>query len=128
LITQPEALARQQIDAALTQAGWTVQSRSGLNVHAYRGVAVREFVLKQGYGYADYLLYVDQEAVGAIEAKKQGVSLTGVELQTKKYSEGLPDDAPAPIQPLPFLLVRPVPEYTRYLLSGFLRCVRRPRM
>jgi type I restriction enzyme, R subunit len=68
MTTTPEALARQHIDAALTQAGWTVQNRTGLNVHAHRGVAVREFALKQGYGFADYLLYVDQEAVGAVEA------------------------------------------------------------
>ncbi len=69
MATTPEALARQHIDAALTQAGWTVQDRAALNVHAHRGVAVREFALKSGHGSADYLLFVDQEAVGAVEAK-----------------------------------------------------------
>jgi len=103
MTTTPEALARQHIDEALTQAGWTVQDRAALNVHAHRGVAVREFVLKHGHGSADYLLFVDQEAVGAVEAKKEGTSLTGAEVQTEKYSVGLPSDAPAPIHPLPFL-------------------------
>jgi hypothetical protein len=103
VITTPEALARLHIDAALTQAGWTVQNRAALNVHAHRGVAVREFALRHGHGAADYLLFVDQEAVGAVEAKQEGTSLTGVEVQTEKYSLGLPPDAPASIQPLPFL-------------------------
>src|SRR5712664_2177120 len=102
MTTTPEALARQHIDVALTQAGWTVQDRAALNVHAHRGVAVREFALKHGHGSADYLLFVDQEAVGAVEAKKEGTSLTGAEIQTEKYSVGLPLDAPAPIQPLLF--------------------------
>ena len=67
-----------------------------------RGVAIREFPLKPGHGFADYLLYLDGAAAGVVEAKKEGVALTGVELQTSKYSEGLPDDLPAPRRPLPF--------------------------
>ena len=35
-------------------------------------------------------------------AKKEGDTLTGVELQTTKYSEGIPDNLPAPRRPLPF--------------------------
>lgn len=45
---------------------------------------------------------LDGQAAGVIEAKKEGSTLTGVELQTKKYSEGLPDGLPAPFRPLPF--------------------------
>ena len=56
-----------------------------------------------GYGFADYLLYVDKKAVGVIEAKKAGTTLTGVELQSEKYSVGIPTHLPAPIRPLPFL-------------------------
>jgi len=40
-------------------AGWTVQDAKSVNIHAARGVAVREFLLKSGHGSADYLLYVD---------------------------------------------------------------------
>jgi len=72
-----------------------------MNLYAARGVAVREYPLK--WGPADYLLFIDREAVGVIEAKRQGVTLTGVELQANKYSDGVPDGVPAPIKPLPFL-------------------------
>ncbi|MBI4705693.1 MAG: DEAD/DEAH box helicase family protein [Deltaproteobacteria bacterium] len=99
----PEELAREKIDAALVGAGWVVQSRSELNIHAGCGVAVRELPLAPGFGFADYVLYVDQQAVGVIEAKKEGTTLTGVEVQAEKYSVGMPADLPAPVRPLPFL-------------------------
>jgi type I restriction enzyme R subunit len=44
---------------------------------AGRGIAVREFRLKPSFGFADYLLYLDRKAVGAVEAKAEG-TLTGV--------------------------------------------------
>ncbi|XXY17163.1 type I restriction-modification enzyme R subunit C-terminal domain-containing protein [Sorangium sp. So ce216] len=102
-MTRPEDAARKNIDDALTTAGWAVQDRRTMNLDAARGVAVREFPLKRGHGFADYLLYVDGEAVGVIEAKEVGTTLTGVEGQTEKYSAGLPDLLPAPVRPLPFL-------------------------
>jgi hypothetical protein len=37
---------------------------SQVNLAASRGVAVREFPLKSGHGFADYLLYVDGKAAG----------------------------------------------------------------
>src|SRR6266481_5485377 len=98
----PEALARQNIDQLLTDAGWVVQSRKDADLTAGRGVAIREFPMKPGFGEADYLLYVDSQAVGVVEAKKEGSTLTGFEIQTAKYSEGLPDGLPAPRRPLPF--------------------------
>jgi len=98
----PEDRARQNIDKLLTDAGWVVQDKRAANLSAARGVAVREFPLKSGHGEADYLLFVDSAPVGVIEAKREGVTLTGVELQTTKYSEGIPDNLPAPRRPLPF--------------------------
>ncbi|MBI5284322.1 MAG: DEAD/DEAH box helicase family protein [Chloroflexi bacterium] len=100
---KPEQEARQQIDAALELAGWRVQDRDAVNLAAGPGVAVREFPLKGGHGFADYLLYVAGKAVGAVEAKAEGTTLTGVEWQSEKYSEGLPDEIPAVVRPLPFL-------------------------
>jgi type I restriction enzyme R subunit len=47
-------------------------------------VAVREFPMKSGFGFADYLLYLDRKAAGAVEAKPEG-TLTGVEAQSAKY-------------------------------------------
>jgi len=86
----PEQQARERIDAMLVAAGWVVQSRDEANLHAARGVAVREFKLLPGHGFADYLLFVDAKAVGVIEAKKPGETLSGVETQTEQYSVGLP--------------------------------------
>jgi type I restriction enzyme R subunit len=87
----------------MARSGWVVQNRDSANLSAARGVAIREFRMASGHGYADYLLYVDQKAVGAFEAKKAGVPLSGIELQTQKYSAGLPPLLPAPLRPLPFL-------------------------
>jgi type I restriction enzyme R subunit len=98
----PEELARQNIDRLLAQAGWRVCDASATNIHAARGVAIREFPLKSGHGFADYLLYVDGKAAGVIEAKKEGVTLSGVETQSGKYTQGLPDGLPRWRNPLPF--------------------------
>jgi type I restriction enzyme R subunit len=99
----PEDLARKKIDAALEKAGWKVQDYKKADLQAGRGVALRDFTLINGRGFADYLLYIDQKAAGIIEAKKEGETLTGVEVQSAKYSKGLPRDLPAYIRPLPFL-------------------------
>ena len=99
----PEQDARANIDRLLEQAGWSVQNADSLNLYASSGVAVREFSLKPGHGAADYLLYVDRKAVGVVEAKPEGFTLTGVEVQSAKYSVGLPDNLAAHQRPLPFL-------------------------
>jgi len=101
LTAQPEARAREKIDRQLTDAGWIVQDRAAANLGAGPGVAVREFPLKGGP--VDYLLYLDGAAAGAVEAKKEGWTLSGVGAQSKRYSEGLPDALPAYRRPLPFL-------------------------
>ena len=99
----PEQDARRAIDKMLDLAGWAVQDLHAVNLSACRGVAVREFKLKPDHGTADYLLYVDREAAGVIEAKPAGFTLTGVERQSEKYGDGLPDELPAWRRPLPFL-------------------------
>ena len=92
---KPEEEARVEIDRLLAKAGWAVQSLAEANIHAARGVALREFQLNKGFGFADYMLYVDGKAAGVIEAKKKGATLTGVEVQSGKYAQGLPDALPA---------------------------------
>jgi len=101
LAPQPEQQARGNIDRLLEAAGWHVCDASAANIHAARGVAIREFPLP-GYGFADYLLYVDGKAAGVIEAKKEGITLTGVETQSDKYTKGLPAGLPRWGNPLPF--------------------------
>jgi type I restriction enzyme R subunit len=98
----PEDKATENIDQFLIKAGWAVRDQTDANILAYRGVAIRKFTLKPGHGFADYLLYVDRRAGGVIEAKKEGVTLTGVETQSESYTKGLPDGLPAWWNPLPF--------------------------
>ena len=56
----PEAKARVSIDALLQQAGWHVCDMADANIHAgdgpVNGVAIREFPLNTGFGFADHLL------------------------------------------------------------------------
>lgn len=85
-----EQRARVLIDRQLSDAGWVVQDRKALHLYAAQGVVVREATMAAGHGRADYLLYVDKRAVGVIEAKPQGQTLSGVEWQSAMYAEGLP--------------------------------------
>src|ERR1019366_10074539 len=98
----PEQKARREIDSSWAAAGWLVQNRDEIDLTAGRGIAVREFQMKSGFGFADYLLYLDRKAIGAVEAKAEG-TLSGVEAQTAKYAAGLPINLPAHVRPLPFL-------------------------
>ena len=99
----PEARARVEIDRMLNAAGWAVQSAAKVNLKASRGIAVREFVLKKPHGRVDYLLFVDGNAVGVVEAKKEGEPLIGVEWQSARYVHGLPDEMPKALEgTLPF--------------------------
>ncbi|RBY96865.1 DEAD/DEAH box helicase [Blastococcus sp. TF02-8] len=77
------------IDRQLRAAGWSVQDRGGADL-SQTGVAIREAVMAAGHGRADYLLYVDKRAVGVIEAKPEGTTLSGVEWQSARYAAGLP--------------------------------------
>ena len=59
-----------------------------MNLGASLGVAVREYPLPSGP--CDYLLFVDRKACGVIEAKPEGMTLTGVAEQAAEYMDGLP--------------------------------------
>lgn len=98
----PEEKARIKIDEELTEAGWVIQDRKDFNRNASLGVAVREFLM-QDNTEADYLLFVDGKACGVIEAKKVGISLSGVENQSKGYACHLPEKTRSWQMPLPFI-------------------------
>jgi len=70
----PEQTSRQQIDRQLEKAGWSVQDYRQMNITAGLGVAVREF--PRTTGNADYMLYADAKAIGVVEAKPKGRTLT----------------------------------------------------
>jgi len=104
-MTTPEERARENIDAKLAESGWIVQSRADTNLTAGPGVAIREFPMQGGHGYADYLLFANGEAVGVLEAKAEGHTLSGVEIQANEYTGGFAYDVVEPVSPLPFRYV-----------------------
>jgi type I restriction enzyme R subunit len=87
----PEQRARRNIDSMLEAAGWHVQNHAGHNTAAALGVAVREYPLKADQR-ADYLLFVSDVAVGVIEAKPEGTTLSGALQQAERYRASLPDN------------------------------------
>ena len=97
---KPEEKARQNIDRLLTKAGWVIQDREQMDLSESLGVAVREYPMSSGP--TDYLLFVGRRAVGVIEAKPEGTTLSGVSEQTEKYLTGVPALLPAYQKPLPF--------------------------
>jgi type I restriction enzyme, R subunit len=82
----PEQKAREEIDRKLVDAGWVIQDMKQLNLGAGIGVAVREYPTDTGP--ADYVLFVNRNAVGVIEAKKNeaGQNITAAEGQTERYA------------------------------------------
>lgn len=97
----PEAKARQAIDTKLQAAGWLVQDYRQINLAAGIGVAVREYPTDTGP--ADYILFVNREPVGVIEAKPDSTVLTFVESQTERYAASALKWR-ASVQPLRFLM------------------------
>lgn len=95
----PEQKARQEIDKLLTAAGWIIQDYGDVNLGAGLGVVVREYPLKSGF--ADYLLFINRKAAGVIEAKAEGITLSGVEIQSDKYTFNLPSNLKCHRKPLP---------------------------
>lgn len=82
-----EREVREEVDRMLTAAGWLVQDAGKENLFAGTGVAVRE--ARTATGPADYLLYVNRQLAGVIEAKREGTILSPVERQSARYAEGL---------------------------------------
>lgn len=82
----PEAKAREKIDAKLVKSGWSIQDLCQINPTASLGVAVREYPTSTGP--ADYVLFIEGNPVGIIEAKKDdaGENITTVESQSERYA------------------------------------------
>jgi len=82
----PEAQARVRIDRMLQEAGWTVLDYADADFAAGPGVAIREFMTPKGP--MDYLLVAQRKVVGSVEAKKEGETLSQVEVQADRYADG----------------------------------------
>ena len=87
----PEQRARRNIDNMLEAAGWCIQNHAGHDTAAALGVAVCEYPLKADQR-ADYLLFINGAAVGVIEAKPEGTTLSGALQQAERYRASLPDN------------------------------------
>ena len=98
----PEQVARDRIDDRLRAAGWHVQDKNLLDFNAGLGIAVREY--PTDVGPADYVLFVDKQAVGVVEAKPDswGAKLTTVEEQSDGYANATLKWV-SNAEPLPFL-------------------------
>ena len=98
----PEQLARDKIDGLLAAAGWAVQDTKRIDFSEGTGQAVREY--QTDVGPADYVLFINRQAVGVIEAKREdkAENITTVEDQTQGYANAqlkwVNND-----EPLPFL-------------------------
>ena len=82
----PEQKARDKIDSLLEQAGWKIQYRDKHDFSTGPGIAIREYSTK--VGPVDYVLFVNEEAVGVIEAKREesGHNITLAEEQSTYYA------------------------------------------
>ena len=97
----PEARARQTIDSMLEASGWHIQNYTERATDASLGVAIREYPLSNDQS-ADYLLFINEVAVGILEAKKEGMTLSGALQQAERYHSSLPSPLPI-LQGCPFL-------------------------
>ena len=77
----------------LEAAGWHIQNYAERDTGAALGVAVREYPLANAQR-ADYLLFLNGLAVGFIEAKKEGTTLSGAAQQAARYRANIPAGLP----------------------------------
>lgn len=82
----PEQQARDNIDKQLIACGWIIQNKRNINLSSGVGVAVREYSTE--VGPADYVLFVNKEPVGIIEAKREeeAVKFSVHEQQVEDYA------------------------------------------
>ena len=82
----PEQKARDNIDEMLGLAGWLVQDKKKIDFSASFGIAIREY--QTDVGSADYVLFINKEPVGVVEAKPEdwGQKITTVEDQSGGYA------------------------------------------
>ncbi len=96
----PEERARLNIDRMLEDSGWCIQDYADRDIDAAVGVAIREYLLEEQQS-ADYLLFINGRAVGIVEAKREGATLSGALQQAERYRNSLPADLPH-LQTFPF--------------------------
>jgi len=83
----PEQKARNTIDRKLIASGWVIQDMHTLNFSANPGIVVKEY--QTDAGFADYMLFINRQPVGVIEAKREEEAhhITTVEEQSGDYAK-----------------------------------------
>lgn len=99
----PEEKARAKIDQWFNDAGWQAINRDQYSP-ASTAVAIREGLLK-GNLEADYFLFINGKAVGALEAKREEIDVSSerVSEQVETYARSVPEYYQAYEKPLPLL-------------------------
>ena len=87
-MSSPEQQARIEIDNLLTAAGWAVQDFNAADLHATRGVVLREFELNPGQRTADYLLHVDGKTLRRDRGQEAGFHAHGVAIPSAPLHAG----------------------------------------
>lgn len=107
----PEQIARDRIDRQLLDCGWLIQDKSKINLAAGQGIALREY--QTDVGPADYVLFVDGNPCGVIEAKREeeGHRMTVHEGQGEDYANAKLKHLKN--EPLPFVYIS-TGEVTRF--------------
>ncbi len=70
-MANPEQRGQEEIDRLLTAAGWHVCDAEYANIHAARRVSSADLPLP-GYGFADYLFYLDGKAAATCPNCRRG--------------------------------------------------------
>ena len=94
-----------------------VQDYKNLNLSESTGIAIRGFPL--GKDHADYILFIDRIAVGVIEAKPEGSTLSGVAEQSQIYLTNM-------LNLLKDIKVRPIYAYETTGIETLFRDLRDP--
>jgi hypothetical protein len=74
----PEQKARAEIDRPVIAAGWDVRDAKQANIRVSSRVPIRNFMLANDYGFADYVLYVDAPVAEGIEIGWHAATLSGI--------------------------------------------------
>jgi len=82
----PEQKARDTIDRKLIASGWVIQDMNTLNFSANSGIVAKEY--QTDAGVADYLLFLNRQPIGVIEAKREeeGRHNTTIEKESSEYA------------------------------------------
>jgi len=87
----PEELAREKIDPLLKHCGWLLQNRSTIKLVGIARSSSARSAPQRVVTKSTICFLSTAKAIGTVEAKPEGYTLTGVEEQSGKYGKNLLD-------------------------------------